>query len=44
MKKRLGNEFDLKKYNDQVISYGSPPLKYVRELMLQGTTASQPSK
>jgi len=26
-----------------VISYGSPPVKYVRELMLQGTTASQPS-
>jgi uncharacterized protein (DUF885 family) len=26
-------DFDLKKYNDQVISYGSPPVKYVRELM-----------
>jgi len=25
--------FDLRKYNDQVISYGSPPAKYVRELM-----------
>jgi uncharacterized protein (DUF885 family) len=32
-KKKLGKEFDLKKYNDQVISYGSPPVKYVRELM-----------
>ncbi len=31
--KKLGNDFNLKKYNDQVISYGSPPLKYVRELM-----------
>ncbi len=31
--KRLGKDFDLKKYNDQVISYGSPPVKYVRELM-----------
>jgi uncharacterized protein (DUF885 family) len=41
--KKLGNQFNLKKYNDQVISYGSPPVKYVRELMLQGTTASQPS-
>ena len=40
--KKLGNDFNLKKYNDQVISYGSPPVKYVRELMLQGTTASQP--
>jgi uncharacterized protein (DUF885 family) len=26
-------DFDLKRYNDQVISYGSPPVKYVRELM-----------
>jgi uncharacterized protein (DUF885 family) len=41
--KKRGDRFDLKKYNDQVISYGSPPVKYVRELMLQGTTASQPS-
>ncbi len=37
-------DFDLKKYNDQVISYGSPPVKYVRELMLEGTTVSQPSR
>ena len=41
--KKLGSDFNLKKYNDQVISYGSPPVKYVREMMLQGTTASQPS-
>jgi len=41
--KKLGNQFNLKKYNDQVISYGSPPVKYVRQLMLQGTTASQSS-
>src|SRR5215471_13661819 len=31
--KKLGNQFNVKKYNDQVISYGSPPVKYVRELM-----------
>jgi uncharacterized protein (DUF885 family) len=31
--KKLGRDFDLKKYNDQVIAYGSPPVKYVRELM-----------
>jgi uncharacterized protein (DUF885 family) len=30
---KLGKDFDLKRYNDQVISYGSPPVKYVRELM-----------
>jgi uncharacterized protein (DUF885 family) len=41
--KKLGNDFNLKKYNDQVISYGSPPLKYVRERMLEGTTTSKPS-
>jgi uncharacterized protein (DUF885 family) len=32
-KKKLGDTFDLKKYNDEVLSYGSPPVKYVRELM-----------
>ena len=32
-RKQWGKDFDLKKYNDQVISYGSPPVKYVRELM-----------
>ena len=31
--KKLGNDFELKKCNDQVISYGSPPVKYVKELM-----------
>ncbi|PYJ42467.1 MAG: DUF885 domain-containing protein [Verrucomicrobia bacterium] len=30
---KLGKDFDLKKYNDRVISYGSPAVKYVRELM-----------
>jgi uncharacterized protein (DUF885 family) len=38
VEKRRGKDFDLKKYNDEVISFGSPPVKYVREL-LQGTTA-----
>lgn len=32
-KAKAGASFDLKKYNDQVLSYGSPPVKYVRELM-----------
>src|SRR5438874_10002442 len=31
--KKFGKDFDHRKYNDQVISYGSPPVKYVRELM-----------
>jgi len=32
-KARDGAKFDLKKYNDSVLSFGSPPAKYVRELM-----------
>lgn len=32
-KARDGAAFNLKAYNDAVISYGSPPVKYVRELM-----------
>jgi uncharacterized protein (DUF885 family) len=30
---RLGAAFDLKAYHDQVLSYGSPPVRFVRELM-----------
>src|SRR5213083_3042701 len=32
-KARDGTAFDFKNYNDTVISFGSPPVKYVRELM-----------
>src|SRR5437763_5997383 len=32
-KARDGTAFNLKSYNDTVISFGSPPVKYVRELM-----------
>ena len=32
-KKKEGDRFDLKKYNDAVLSFGSPPAKYVAELM-----------
>jgi uncharacterized protein (DUF885 family) len=32
-KARDGSAFDLKTYNDTVLSFGSPPVKYVRELM-----------
>jgi uncharacterized protein (DUF885 family) len=31
--KRDGAKFDLKKYHDTVISFGSPPVKYVRQEM-----------
>jgi uncharacterized protein (DUF885 family) len=32
-KARDGSAFNLKNYNDTVLSFGSPPVKYVRELM-----------
>ena len=31
--KRWGSSYSLRRYNDQVLSYGSPPVKYVRALM-----------
>ena len=31
---KLGPKFDLKAYHDQVLSYGAPPVRFVRELML----------
>ena len=34
MESRLGQKFNLKAYHDQLLSYGSPPTKYVRALML----------
>lgn len=32
-RRRLGARFELKAYNDAVLSHGSPPVKYVRALM-----------
>ena len=34
MEQKLGAKFDLKAYHDQVLSYGAPPVHFVRELML----------
>ncbi len=31
--KRQGERFNLKAYHDQVLSYGSPPVRFVRQLM-----------
>jgi uncharacterized protein (DUF885 family) len=31
---KLGDKFELKAYHDQVLSYGAPPVRFVRELML----------
>jgi uncharacterized protein (DUF885 family) len=30
-----GKDFTLKRYHDEVLAYGSPPVRYVRELMLE---------
>lgn len=35
MKVKLGDQFDLKKFHEQFLSYGSAPVKYIRQLMLQ---------
>ena len=34
VEKKNGDKFNLKKYHDQVISYGSPPVRFVRRLVL----------
>jgi len=34
MERKLGQKFNLKAYHDRLLSYGSPPTKYVRALML----------
>lgn len=34
VERRWGDEFTLRRYHDQALSYGSPPVKYVRALIL----------
>jgi len=34
-KKRWGEGYSLRRYNDEVLSHGSPPVKYVRALMFE---------
>jgi uncharacterized protein (DUF885 family) len=34
MEAKLGDKFDVRAYHDKVLSYGSPPGRYVREMML----------
>jgi uncharacterized protein (DUF885 family) len=35
VEQKLGEGFDLKAYHDQVLSYGAPPVRFVRQLMLE---------
>ncbi|WP_164229793.1 DUF885 domain-containing protein [Stenotrophomonas maltophilia] len=34
VQEKLGDKFNLKAYHDQVLSYGAPPVRFVRQLML----------
>ena len=34
MEQKQGNDFKLKAYHDQVLSYGAPPVRFVRAMML----------
>lgn len=34
LKKKMGDKFDLKKFHEKFLSYGSAPVKYIKELML----------
>ena len=33
-KKKMGNAYKLKKFNEQFLSYGSAPVKYIRQILL----------
>ncbi|GAB3587015.1 DUF885 domain-containing protein [Hymenobacter daeguensis] len=35
LKKKEGNDFDLKAFHENFLSYGSAPVKYIRELLLR---------
>ncbi len=35
LQKKSGNSFDLKKFHEKFLSYGSAPVKYIKELMLK---------
>ncbi len=34
VQKQRGDRFNLKAYHDQVLSYGAPPVRFAREMML----------
>ena len=41
LKRERGKEFDLKNFHEQFLSYGSAPVKYIRELMLRLNQSNQ---
>lgn len=43
VKQKLGDRFDLKKFHERFLSYGSAPVKYIRSLMLEQPEDSEVS-
>lgn len=43
LKEKEGSAFDLKSFHEKFLSFGSAPIKYVRELMLGSTTPEKQS-
>ncbi|SDK36941.1 Uncharacterized conserved protein, DUF885 familyt [Catalinimonas alkaloidigena] len=41
LKQRMGDDFDLKAFHEEFLSYGSAPVKYIRQLMLENHPASK---
>ena len=41
LKKQLGDQFNLKAFHEKFLSYGSAPVKYIKELMLAEQNKSQ---
>ncbi|NRA62749.1 MAG: DUF885 family protein, partial [Psychrobium sp.] len=35
VKKQQGSDFNVKNFHDKFLSYGSAPVKYIRQLMLE---------
>ncbi len=40
LQEKMGADFDLKKFHEEFLSYGSAPVKYIRKLMLKKLVAS----
>jgi uncharacterized protein (DUF885 family) len=41
LKKQMGDKFNLKQFHEKFLSYGSAPVKYIKELMLAELNASK---
>ena len=38
LKKKMGDKFNLKQFHEKFLSYGSAPVKYIKQLMLADST------